>query len=209
VDAAHGKNDGNHGARGGHVDFWENGSRVRKWFQCCSMQRILTSLASMLRRNLDFLSRVLICLAVLLSLIFGMTLWNRIVIEQHRSGYHFSMFKVTGAHFEGYVDGTVDYWLTGTIGGHQEYFFPNFDGKRRPKSSTDLLEVYPKGTAIEVLYNPDLSESLINGETRRVIAAGSVYWEEESSKLRRSIVLTFCPLFVAIGFFLFVRRVNR
>lgn len=118
-----------------------------------------------LHRNLDLTSRVLICIAVLFSLISGLTFWNRVVVHQNRKGYEPASFVVTGATFQGFEDGTVEYWLIGGIAGREERFLPRFDSGSRPKSADDLLRVYPKGTQIRVMYNPNVSDMTIrNGK---------------------------------------------
>ena len=163
-----------------------------------------------LHRNLDLTGRVLICIAVLFSLISGLTFWNRVVVHQNRKGYEPASFVVTGATFQGFEDGAVEYWIIGSIEGREERFLPRFASRSRPKSAGDLLRVYPKGTEIRVIYNRDVSDMTVrNGEALRVIQAGPDFWVEESRRFRWAALLTLVPIPFAVSFFFLVRFVSR
>lgn len=163
-----------------------------------------------LSRHLEYISRFLICAAVLSSFVSGMTLWNRVFLQQNREHYRPASFVVTGASYEGYGDGTVAYHLTGNIAGREEDFTPRFAKGARPQSVNDLLRIYPKGTEIGVVFNPEVSGmTSLNGEELRVIQAGPAFWEEESRSLRQAALLTFAPIPLATGLFLTIRRMNH
>ena len=163
-----------------------------------------------LHRHLVLTSRLLICIAVLFSLISGLTFWNRVLVHQNRKGYELASFVVTGATFQGDGDGTVEYWLIGSIAGGEERFLPRFASRSHPKSADDLLRVYPKGTEIRVVYNRDVSDLTVrNGEALRVIQAGPDFWVEESRRFRWAALLTFVPIPFAVSVFFVVRFVSR
>lgn len=146
-------------------------------------------------KGLDLLSRILICIALLFSLIWGMTFGNRIFISRNKEQYRSETFIVTGASYDHHEDGTVDYWLTGKIGNAEERLLPRPWARPRPASAEELLQAYPKGTKVSVMFNPRASDAVIsNGESLRVIPASANFWEAESRSRFWAGVWTFAPV---------------
>ena len=161
--------------------------------------------------SLEILSRFLICVALLLSLIWGQTFWLHQSLYHNRNKYTEEVFEVTGAEYSyDASDGTVDYSLSGTIAGREEQFEPRISRRQQPRNKSELLAIYPKGTKIPVLYNPEETGLVsLNGENLRVLLRGPNFWNEEASLRRRMAVRTFVPVPLAFIVFFFVRYATR
>jgi len=161
-------------------------------------------------KGLDLFNRILICIALLFSLIWGMTFRNRIFISRNSEQYRFETFIVTGTYYDHHEDGAVDYWLTGKIGNTEERLFPRNSSQPRPASAEELLQAYPKGTKVSVMFNPRASDAVIsNGESLRVIPASANFLEVESRSRFWAGVWTFAPVPLALLLFAMVRFLNR
>src|SRR5262245_37235036 len=142
-----------------------------------------------LRKWLTWLSKVSIPFALVATLIHGMTLWNRLVIRQHKADYREEKFLVTGAYFSS--DEGTDYSLSGTIKGREERLRPEFPPGDGPRNRAALLQAYPLGTQIDVIYNPEVPDRVFHGESARVIHAGLSYLDEEHGRFRSAALKTF------------------
>jgi hypothetical protein len=72
-----------------------------------------------------------------------------------------------------------------------------------------VLRKYPKGSQIEVLYNPQATEMIVQSESLRAIQAAPGFWQEEA-RLRNKLafrVLVPVPLTAAV--YLAIRFSNR
>ena len=118
---------------------------------------------------------------------------------------------VTGARYEsstGEGASSDSYWLEGTVGGVGERLIPDRHGAPRPRSADELAALYPKGTKISVLYNPDATMWAVQDESLRVIKARPDFWEREASRRLLFGVLTLCPVPLALLVYFVVRFVN-
>ena len=68
---------------------------------------------------------------------------------------------------------------------------------------------YPKGTKIEVIYNPNATDMLVQGESLRVLVASSNFWQEEARLRRRLGLRVLVPVPLALAIYLTVRYANR
>jgi hypothetical protein len=72
-----------------------------------------------------------------------------------------------------------------------------------------LLQGFPSGTKIDVLYNPDASEMISQGESLRVLEARANLWQEEANSTMRLGVRVLLPVPVTIAIYVFVRVANH
>jgi hypothetical protein len=86
---------------------------------------------------------------------------------------------------------------------------PRLRGAPFPRTADDLLSRYPKGTKIEVFYNPDATDMLVQGESLRVLAATPDFWQEEARLRHRLGLRVLVPVPLALAIYLVVRYVNR
>jgi hypothetical protein len=146
------------------------------------------------------------------SWLFAFTFWNRLTFWKEREHYKQEIFVVTGAR---YVPSTgegasVDsYWLEGTVGGVRERLIPDRHGAPPPRSADELASRYPKGTKINVLYNPDVTIWAVQDESLRVTEARPDFWEREASRRLVFGVLTLCPVPLTLIVYFVVRFVNH
>ncbi|HOW66357.1 MAG TPA: hypothetical protein P5186_24870 [Candidatus Paceibacterota bacterium] len=134
---------------------------------------------------------------------------NRINIYRNREAYKPETFLVSGAEYSHGDEGGDSWWLTGTVAAREERFVPRLRGGSLPRSANDLLERYPKDTRIEVLYNPNVTETLVQGEFLRVLSAIPDYWQEEARLRYRLGVRVLVPVPLTLVVYLAVRFVNR
>jgi hypothetical protein len=122
----------------------------------------------------------------------SMSCINRLRIYYQREQYKPAVFFVDDAEFHPSqsAEGPT-YWLNGTIEGRTERFIPEFPPNFSPTSAKDLLAIYPRAKRIDVLYNPAETETIIQGETLRVLQAKPNFWAEEE-QLRNRLLLWVC-----------------
>jgi hypothetical protein len=163
-------------------------------------------------RALFYIAKAALLLAGIWTIMWSLTLWNRFTILRHRADYHPTTFIVADAHHQTSGGSTrsgpsTSYWLTGTIDGTQEKFIPpGLTGDRYPHSGKDLSRFFPRGTRVNVWYNPAMTQSIMQGETLRVIEDQPDLWEHEVRLRNRIMVLIAVPLACAGMFFVLVRR---
>jgi hypothetical protein len=147
--------------------------------------------------------------AILFSFLFTLTLSNRIRICHNRDQYHPATFAVDSAvyHPAGH-DGFDSYWLTGTVDGQAERFIPRFPRKFRPRSADSLLDLHPRGSQIDVLYNPGETRSIIQDETLRVKQWTPDFWREQERLRNKLLYFVLLPAPLTVGTYLFIRRLG-
>ncbi len=152
-----------------------------------------------------------IFLAIGFSWLFAFTFWNRLTLWRDRGHYKQEIFVVGGSHFEpASGDGDTDtYWLQGAIGRVPERLIPELHGAPSPRSADELAQRYPKGTKINVLYNPAATTTIVQNESLRVKEAAPDFWEREASRRLFFGVLTLCPVPLALSAYIAVRLMNR
>jgi 4-amino-4-deoxy-L-arabinose transferase-like glycosyltransferase len=155
-----------------------------------------------------------LCGFAVLAAIFYSWLWtlsfvNRINIYHNREAYKSETFLFSGAEYSRGDEGGDAWWLTGTVAARDERFVPRLRGGSIPRSAKDLIERYPKDTKIAVLYNPDATETLVQGESLRVLSATPDFWQEEARLRYRLGVRVLLPVPLALAVYLVVRYVNR
>jgi hypothetical protein len=155
------------------------------------------------------ISGIAIFPAILFSFLFSLTLSNRIRICHNRDQYHPAVFAVDGAvyHPAGH-DGFDSYWLTGTVEGKAERFIPRFPQKFRPRSADALLDLHPRGSEIDVLYNPKETESIIQNETLRVVQRTPDFWQEQKRLRNKLLWFVLLPAPLTLAIHLFIRRIS-
>lgn len=161
-----------------------------------------------MRKIIQSLCGFAVLAAIFFSWLWTLSFVNRVNIYRNREAYKPETFLVSGAEYSR-DEGGDSWWLTGTVTSREERFVPRLRCAPLPRSAKDLIIRYPKGTKIEVLYNPDATETLVQGESLRVLSATPDFWQEEA-KLRYRLglrVLVPVPLMLAV--YLAVRHVNR
>ena len=155
-----------------------------------------------------------LCGFAVLAAIFFSWLWtlsfvNRVNIYRNREAYKPETFLVSGAEYHRGDEGGDSWWLTGKVASREERFVPRLRDAPSPRSAKDLTARYAKGTKIEVLYNPEATETLVQGESLRVLAATTDFWEEEARLRYRLGLRVLVPVPLALAVYLVVRYVNR
>lgn len=162
-----------------------------------------------MRKIIQSLSGLAVFVAVCYSWLWTLSFANRLNIYRDRAAYKPETFTVSGAEYHRGDESGTSWWLTGTIATHAERFVPSLYEISSPRSAEDLLLHYPKGTKIEVLYNPNATTTLFQGESLRVLAATPDFWQEEA-RLRYQLGLrVLVPLPITLIVYLAVRFVNR
>ena len=147
--------------------------------------------------------------ALMFSWLWTLTFVNRVNIYRDREKYRPETYLVTGAEFSHDDETGNSWWLTGTVAGREERFIPRLHGPPWPKSSGDLLALYPKGSKVEVFYNQDATETIMQNETLRVLTATPDFWQREAALRHRLALRVLVPVPVALVIYLIVRYLNR
>jgi len=162
-----------------------------------------------MRRALQTLCALAVFFAFGFSWLWTFTYVNRVQIHKNKDKYKPETFIVTGAEYVTDSDGDPTWWLNGTIKGRPERFIPDFRGRSRPTNVSDLLGLFPKDSRVNVLYNPEASETIIQGETVRVLENRPHLWEQEDALRRKLAPRVLVPGPVALVLYITVRLLNR
>jgi hypothetical protein len=155
------------------------------------------------------LAGFMVFVAVFYSWLFTLSFVNRIVIYLHRDDYKPAVYVVTGANYVNDSEFGPAWWVTGDVGGREERFVPHMSKGTRPGSTEDLLQRFPRGTKIDVIYKPDASDMLSQGESLRVLEARPNLWQEEAKstwRLGRRVLL---PVQITFIIYTLVRVANQ
>jgi hypothetical protein len=150
-----------------------------------------------------------VAVAVFYSWLFTLSFGNRIAIQRQRNEYKPAVFVVTGATYDGGGDFGPDWWLTGLVGGRTERLVPDMRQRTRPQSADDLLQHFPTGSQIDVLYNPTATETLWQGESLRVLEAQPDFWQREARSLVGLGLRVLLPVPVTAVIYTMVRYTNH
>jgi hypothetical protein len=161
------------------------------------------------RKIIQTLCGFAVLAAMFFSWLWTLSFVNRVNIYRNREAYKPETFMVSGAEYHRGDEGGDSWWLTGTVTSREERFIPRLLGAPLPRSAEDLIARYPKGTRIEVLYNPEATETIVQGESLRVLAATPDFWQEEARLRYRLGLRVLVPVPLALAVYLAVRYVNR
>ena len=162
-----------------------------------------------MRKIIQSLCGFAVLAAIFFSWLWTLSFVNRVNIYRNREAYKPETFLVSGAEYHRGDEGGDSWWLTGTVASHEERFVPRLRGAPLPGSTGELIARYPKGTKIQVLYNPDATETLIQGESLRVLAATPDFWQEEARLRHRLGLRVLVPVPLTLAVYLAVRYFNR
>lgn len=162
-----------------------------------------------LGRVLQRLCGVAIFAAFMFSWVWALPFYNRVSLYLHRAEYQPASFTVTEAVYSPGDEGGDSYWLEGTVRGRPERLVPTLGAASTPQSAADLAALYPQGTRLEVLYNPNATTSLIQGESLRVLHATPDLWEREDRLRRRLAPYVLVPVPATLTLYLLVWYANR
>ncbi len=162
-----------------------------------------------MRKSIQFLCGVAVFAAFGFSWLWTLPFVNRVTIHQGREKYRPGTYLVTGAEYHRGDEGDDSWWLTGTIASHEERFIPRVSKGQRPRNQEEVLARFPKGTKIDVFYNPDATEMIVQDETLRVIEATPNFWQEEARRQRSLGQRVLVPVPLALALYLTVRYANR
>lgn len=161
-------------------------------------------------RVLQGLCGVAVFGAFMVSWLWTLTFWNRVTIHRHREEYRPATFTVTKpVYYPDHDEGGDSYWLEGTVNGQAERLVPWFSDLPRPRSLADLSVLFPPGTNLPVLHNPNATTSLIQGESLRVLHATPDLWEREDRLRRRLAPYVLVPVPATLTLYLLVWYANR
>lgn len=157
-----------------------------------------------------FLGAAAVC-AFVVALLLSLSFINRILIYLDRENYKPEVYTVTEAVFaraSGMEGDTDAYWLMGNVANRSERFVPSLGGQPRPRSAADLAKNFPPGAKIKVLFNSEMTDMLVQGESLRVKDAQD-FWKNEASARWKLGKLVCVPFPVTIALYFCVRYLNR
>src|SRR5512133_2066013 len=159
------------------------------------------------RRLLQGVCGIFVLLAFMFSWLWAFTFINRITLLRHKDHYTPATFVVTGATYSKHDEGGDSWWLDGEVNGRKERLVPYLN--KTPQNEASLLSDFPEGTHIEVIYDPDATETLVQGESLRVMQASSDFWERERKLRNRVAPVVLLPVPLTLALYITVRFLNR
>ncbi len=97
----------------------------------------------------------------------------------------------------------------GNVAGKGERLVPRLPNKSLIGDASALLSIYPRGSKLEVLYNPHETESIIQGETLRVVHRTPGFWSEEERLRKKLAMLVFLPVPLTLGVYAVLRYFHQ
>lgn len=122
---------------------------------------------------------VVLAFACLWAFANSIVVVNTFVKSRAASGYRAASFVVTSVeyHPSKYVHQAgrrtwipARWWANGTINGTPERYSLPGELRREPQNQKDLERMVPPGRRFRVRYNPELTSTLVQGESLRVLA---------------------------------------
>ena len=155
-------------------------------------------------KALVMLARALCLVSVLWAFVLYMNNWrSALSIYQNASGYRPAEFVVADLSYQpAWGSGKTRYpdtwYARGRVAGQDERF--NLAGylAHDPRSIDDLRSQIAIGSVFAVLYNPDVLDSGIAGQTIRVLPYRPGFLEHSRSRFEFWSALTFLPLAVGV-----------
>jgi len=116
-----------------------------------------------------------------------------------RDGYRRAVFRVETLHYSTGADaeaGGPSYWAMGWVapGNRFERLSLHRFFEKPPTCLADIEQVLHKGDALAVLYNPELTDMMVQCETPRLLLDKGDIWSEMRSELKRELLWALTPL---------------
>lgn len=162
-----------------------------------------------MRRVIQRLAGFAVVAALFYSWLFTLSFVNRVTLYLNRESYRPETFLVTGAEYHAGDEGGDSWWLNGMVAGQEERLVPRRRSMTHPHSAAELLVRFPKGTRLDVLYNPKATSMLVQDESLRVVLASPDFWPEEERLRIKLGVRVLLPVPLALAVYVTVRWINR
>lgn len=157
-------------------------------------------------RRVRIIAGVAVFVAVVFSFLWIFTLFNRLRIYFKRDQYRIENFEVVDTVHLHLRRGLRSHWLTGTVAGRTERLRPELPPKFKTDEPEDLLSLFPRGSTIPVLYDPDAPEMFIQGETLRVLHFTPNFWRDENRLRIKLLCFVLLPVPLTLAFYRYVSK---
>jgi hypothetical protein len=157
-------------------------------------------------RKVRIIAGLAVFVAVVFSWLWIFTLFNRLRIHLKRDQYRVETFEVADAVNLSVRRGFRPYGLSGTVAGRNERLRPTLPATFKSDKAEDLLSLFPRGSAIPVLYDPDAPEMIIQGETLRVLHLTPDFWSRENRLRIKYLCFVLLPVPLTLAFYRFVGK---
>jgi hypothetical protein len=140
------------------------------------------------------------------------TFFNRIYLLRNKNGFRKTQFIVESVEYHPDIGGEnsdESYWANSTIDGSKEQLSLKGLLKKKPQSVKDIQAEVPVGTVYSVLYNPSLTDIIIQGEMLRVRLYKEDFWERESRLIWKLAGIMFLPFAAALLLMILILLVIR
>ena len=156
--------------------------------------------------------RVLVGLTLVLALMFTVAFsgafYNRVKVQLNRDHFVKTTFVVTGYSKDSHLESESE-WLDGTINGKLERFVPDRPKGGWNKSGVSMAKQFPAGTEVAVLFAPNESSNLIQGESPRVRQFSTDFWQREDRFFKGLMFYMVIPLPALYLLYRFIRHQHR
>ena len=152
-------------------------------------------------------SCVLIAVVSIVGYLFAFAFINSIVKIVNSADYSDDIFVVTGAHFRngngaGGSRSMTHNWLQGNVSGNDELYIDSRISAAL--SLEDILRYFPIGSEINILYNKNLTRTVVQGETLRVLPRNYDFENDKLFVLAYASVIIF-PMMLGISLLVYIR----
>jgi hypothetical protein len=136
------------------------------------------------------------------------------LILRNADGYRRAMLTVDTVHYDSGANdeiGGASYWAMGWIapGNGLERLSVHDFFETPPESQADVEKALHKGDALPVLFNPGMTDMMVQTETPRVLLEKGDVWGEKRSRLKTMLWLALVPSLATSLMVALARRLRK
>jgi hypothetical protein len=128
--------------------------------------------------------------------------------------YRPAVFIIESLHYDSGANDTIEeaggpsYWAMGWVrpGNRLERLSLHSFFEKPPTSQADMESVLRKGDVLRVLFNPEMTDMMVQDTTPRVLLDGENVWSKKRTSVKRMLCWALVPLFVTSVMVFLARR---
>jgi len=137
---------------------------------------------------------VLLGLSAVWTFLLAFPTYNALKAVRNADGYHEAEFVVSRLVYYEEPDGLDQWWAEGVVDGNNERYSLQGQLPNTPRSIGDLQSMVKAGDRFRVLYNPEMSAVMVQGETLRVMPWTATLRADRMRLLRFFVYSSLVPL---------------
>jgi hypothetical protein len=132
-----------------------------------------------------------------------------LIVLAHQGGYEPATFTVETLRYEGDGEGGLMWGFEGRIGGRTERYYAPALADAEVQGPSGLRRLYPPGIKLEVWYNPQVTATLFQGRTLRVLPYTEDLAAAEVARLRWWVAYCLLPFVLVAALAARIKGRNR